>query len=216
MEKLIDKTFIGGKPFQYNQFLKKKTIRQILKKVKRTVFQRDTQSNVQDTAGKIYVTWRQHRQQATEIRNELPDLSSALEEYKKNINMMIDIAQANTIRLIFMTQPTIWNSSLSEDLNALLWLGGIGNFQKESGKVYYSVDALEKGIEKYNHTLLRVCQERQVECIDLSSVLEKDTTVFYDDIHFNERGARKVAKIISNYLLGHGPIESVYHGKKIL
>jgi hypothetical protein len=44
-----------------------------------------------------------------------------------------------------------------------------------------------------------------VECIDLATTLEKDTTVFYDDVHFNESGAQKVSKTVSNYFLSHDP-----------
>jgi hypothetical protein len=100
-----------------------------------------------------------------------------------------------------MTQPTIWKPDLPENLNALLWLGGIGDFQRESGKPYYSVEALEKGIKAYNETLLRICREKGIECLDLASLLEKDTTVFYDDVHFNESGARKISMHLSEYIL---------------
>ena len=60
---------------------------------------------------------------------------------------------------------------------------------------------MSKGIESYNDTLLEICSDRQVECINLASRLEKDTTVFYDDCHFNESGARKVSEVLSNSLL---------------
>jgi len=52
---------------------------------------------------------------------------------------------------------------------------------------------------------LRICQERRVECLDLAPLLEKDTTVFYDDVHFNESGARKVAQAVSRYVLEREP-----------
>jgi len=35
--------------------------------------------------------------------------------------------------------------------------------------------------------------------LDLASLLQKDTTVFYDDVHFNESGAEKVSNIIAQY-----------------
>jgi len=130
----------------------------------------------------------------------IPILSSALEEYARNINMIIGLAQEKSVRLILMTQPTMWRADLPQELGALLWLGGIGDFQKESGKPYYSVTALEKAMKAYNDTLLRVCSERSLECLDLASLLEKDTTVFYDDAHFNESGARKVAEALSKFM----------------
>ncbi|TRZ53595.1 SGNH/GDSL hydrolase family protein [bacterium] len=209
-KKLIYETFTGGSHPNLDDPLYKKTaIWQMLRKVKRMVIQKNAQDNIQDETGQIYVTWRKHRRQASEIRNELPDLSSAIEEYTRNINKMIEIAQEKSVRLIFITQPTMWKPGLSEELNALLWLGGIGNFQKESGKAYYSSEALEKGMKKYNDTLRKICQERQVECIDLASILDKDTTVFYDDSHFNESGARKVSRILSNYILSQDPYRAL-------
>jgi hypothetical protein len=106
--------------------------------------------------------------------------------------------------LIIMTQPTMWKPGLSQELEGLLWLGGMGNYQNESHKVYYSSEALGKGMNLYNNTLLEICRMRQVECVDLSSILEKDTTVFFDDDHFNESGAKKVSTVLSTYILSHG------------
>lgn len=207
---LLDDTFTAGShPYPDDPFFKKTGLWRLLRKVKSVILQKNAQHNIQDESGKIYVTWRKHRQQAVEIRNELPDLSSALEEYARNINKMIDIAQEKSIRLIFMTQPTMWKPSLSKELEALLWMGGIGNYQTESHKVYYSSEALEKGMDKYNNILLEICRERQVECIDLSSILEKDTTVFYDDDHFNESGAKKVSTVLSNYILSRDPFRGL-------
>ncbi|MGH9840741.1 MAG: SGNH/GDSL hydrolase family protein, partial [Blastocatellia bacterium] len=92
-------------------------------------------------------------------------------------------------------------------------LGGIGDFQKERGKPYYSAAALEKGMNAYNDVMLQVCRERSVECLDLAPMLEKDTTAFYDDVHFNESGARKVAEAVSRYLLDRNPFRETPDAK---
>jgi lysophospholipase L1-like esterase len=170
----------------------------ILSIVKAAIFPSRT---VQDEAGKIYITWREHRRNAAAIRQTLPDLTSALEEYTRNINIIIDLAQGKSIRVIFMTQQVLWTPNIPEQLNSLLWAGGIGNFQKERGKEYYSVEALSTGMEMYNKSLIKACHTRHVECFDLASILPKDTTVFYDDVHFNENGAKKVAEALTRYLI---------------
>jgi len=188
-------------------FFKKTALWQLLIRGKKTLFENADKGNALDKAGEIYITWREHRQKATEIRNELPDLSSALGEYAANINKIIDIAEEKSVRLIFMTQPTLWNPELPKHLADLLWLGGIGDFQKESGKPYYSVEALQKGMEAYNNVLLQICHQRALECINLSSILEKDTSVFYDDVHFNESGARKVSNVVAKYMMNHDPFK---------
>jgi len=45
--------------------------------------------------------------------------------------------------------------------------------------------------------LLKVCSDCQVECMDLASEMDGNETYFYDDLHFNEAGARQVAEVIA-------------------
>lgn len=172
--------------------------------MKEAWFQRVNQSKVPDDGGKILETWREHRRQAAEIRGELPDLAPGLEDYGRNINRIIDVAQQKSVRVIFMTQPTMWRPGLPKELASLLWFGGIGDFQAETGKPYYSAEALADGMRKYNELLLSICRQRNVECVDLSG-MEKDTTVFYDDVHFNEGGARETASILATHVLNLPP-----------
>jgi hypothetical protein len=106
-------------------------------------------------------------------------------------------------RLILMTQPTMWYSGLSQEEKDLLWSG-----RGPNGQYYYSLEALIQGMSIYNERLLEICRQRQVECIDLASALPKDTTVFYDDVHFNESGAVQVASIVADYILRHAPFTS--------
>lgn len=197
-EELMAQTFTGTYNSYSNDPLYKRTATwQLLRRVK----MRMTGKHFEDQSGKVYTTWREHRRHASEIRNELPDLSSALEEYARNINRIIDLSQEKAIRLILITQPTMWRPDLPQDLSDLLWLGGVGDFQVDDHAPYYSLAALEKGMKAYNETLLRVARERRIECLDLASMLEKDSTVFYDDVHFNESGSRKVAEALSRYLI---------------
>ena len=44
-------------------------------------------------------------------------------------------------------------------------------------------------------------QAYKVDCLDLAAVLPKDTTIFYDDCHFNEHGAEVMAKELTRHLL---------------
>ncbi len=210
-KELLAQTFMGTyDTYSDDPFYKRTATWQLLRRAKRLM----SKEHAEDVNGRIYITWREHRRRAAEIRDELPDLSSALGEYARNINRIIDAAQEKSVRLIFMTQPAMWKPGLPQDLEALLWLGGIGDFQKESGKPYYSTAALEKGMKAYNDTLLRICRERRMECLDLAVMLEKDTTVFYDDVHFNEGGARKVAETLSRYMLDRSPFRDAPFAEK--
>jgi len=191
---------IGHKATQ--PYHKRTAIWHMLKKIKHSFL---SSGQVQDRAGESLMMWRKHRRNAAKIWQELPDLDSALNEYSRNINSIIELCRNNSVRPIFMTQPVLWKPGLSGGFEKLLYSGGIGNFMKESGKEYYSVEALATGIEMYNKTLLDVCQIQNVECIDLASLLPKDTTIFYDDFHFNESGSEKVSEVIVRYMLQHPP-----------
>lgn len=156
----------------------------------------------QDPAGRIYKQWRYERATAREFLKELPEMKSALEEYARNIERLISSCRSLGIRPLFMTQPSMWRADLPDNLCALLWFGGVAESSDSNGRsVYYSVEAMQRVMEAYNSTLLRVCSLQGAECIDLAPQIPKDTSAFYDDVHFNEGGARAVALVLSGYLL---------------
>lgn len=152
---------------------------------------------IQDEAGNMFVNLRNLRKGASEIVEDLPDLASGLEEYKKNLNVIIDMAKHQSVRIIFLTQPSLWKKNMTEQEKALLWYGWIESFKS---KRYYSEIALMRGMQAYNNALLQVCQARGVECIDLAEMLPKNSAIFYDDVHFTDKGSLITADIIFKYL----------------
>jgi lysophospholipase L1-like esterase len=160
------------------------------------------ETEVEDEAGRVYIERRQKRQES-QILDELPDLSVGLAEYARNVNNIINVAQAHGVRVILMTQPTLWRPDLSQQEEALLWLG-----QGPGRKYFYSPAALEKAITLYNQQLLDICQQRQVECIDLAPAIPKTGAMYYDDAHFTEAGAREVADFVADYLTSHPPFST--------
>lgn len=199
---LIGSFIVCPKCMYWDPFYKQTEIWRRLKEIRYHYFSSSkVQELTQDESGNAILMWREHRKNAIAIRDVLPDLSSALEEYAQNLNHMVDISKSKGIRIIFLTQPSMWHDDMKMEQLELLWTGGLGKYQSIAGQEYYSVKALSDGMRMYNDTLLGVCQKRNVECLDLDSLLSKDTSVFYDDIHFNESGSREVSDIISEYLL---------------
>ena len=155
----------------------------------------------QDENGGVFNRRRAQRKNAA-IREKLPDLSAALDEYSQNLNTIVDIADAHDVRLILVTQPFLWRGDLTKEEEDLLWWGwGPGR------EYFYSVEALIDGLSAYNERVQQICRQRQVECIDLANTLPQDTTVFFDDVHFTERGNEQVARFVADYLLPRFPFE---------
>lgn len=158
--------------------------------------------DTEDNAGHVYAARRARRQKAT-LTGVLPDLREGVAEYRRNLNRMIDLAQAHGVRLVVMTQPTMWRPDLNQAETELLWLGW-----QPGHEIYYTPGALADGMASYNETTLEVCRTRQIECFDLAAALPQDTSVFYDDLHFNESGAQQVAGLVVEYLLDRPPLEA--------
>lgn len=198
---VMDEAF-AQKPlrFLHGPLYERTALWQGLKKIDRRLRATGTS---QGATGSVYERWRQYRQDASVTRAELPDLGPALEEYAANLQAIAATAARHRARIVFMTQPALWRQDLPEDLERLLWMGGVGRFQKESGHEYYSAGALASGLEIYNRTLLEVCRETPGGvCVDLAAALPRDTTTFYDDVHFNEEGSRRVARVLAEEILG--------------
>lgn len=172
------------------QFYKNTAFWDLGRRIKRLV-----SSKPQDVSGEYYVEVRKKRKNASEILNNLPDLTSALEEYGRDINTIINMANKNSIRVIFLTQPFMWRPDLTVAEKDMCWAG-----KSEVDTKYYSLSALSTGLTQYNNKLSEVCKSRKIEFIDLANCLTKDATVFYDDMHFNKNGCVMVAETIFNYL----------------
>ena len=148
-----------------------------------------------DERADCYVDLRHKRRDAAPFHDTLPDLTNGLESYRKHLERIIDLCQAQGIRPVFVTQPTMWREDLSAEEADLMWTGYIYNSTE-----FYSINALAEAMKRYNETLEETCASRGVDCLDLASMLPKDTTVFFDDMHFNEPGSRKVAETLAKHL----------------
>jgi len=160
----------------------------------------EIEAQIQDDAGACYNMWRRYRRKARQIRTELPDLGPALVEYEQNLKAIIATARQHKVRCVFVTQPVMWREGLPPDKERLLWMGGVGNFRFEKRSHYYSTKALRAGMDLYNNKLREVCRTEVVNCIDLAAALNDDLSVYYDDCHFNQKGAERVAEIIAAQL----------------
>ena len=142
------------------------------------------------------------------VVEELPDLGPALVAYRRDLERTVELAERHGTRLVFATQPVMWEAGLPPALDSLLLLGEKDPARPPVGPGSYSPAALAQGMTRFNEELLAVCADRGLRCVDLASLLPSDTTVFYDDVHFNESGARKVATALAPALaerLGTGP-----------
>jgi len=132
----------------------------------------------------------------------LPSMTLGLEEYSSRISSLAAECRSLGVRCFFMTQPSMYREEMTPTEEALLWAGWV---QQEDGTLgYVSYAELAGAIRSFNDSLLSVCQQEGLECFDLDREIPKDTNAFFDDVHFNESGARLVAGALSRELIERG------------
>jgi lysophospholipase L1-like esterase len=160
--------------------------------------QKDSTALYLDDTAEVYTTWRLKRQHAIAYVDTLPDMQPALNNFERTLNLIIDEAQKQKLKLILVNQAALWKDTMSADEQRVLWMGGIGNYKDGANHKYYTTHALRQALSLYNQRLAKVCNERKVKLVDIDSKLPRTLAAFYDDCHFNEAGAKMVGTIIYN------------------
>jgi len=150
---------------------------------------------VEDAAGSVYLRRRAQRQQAP-VATRLPDLQPTLRQYQENIRALVEACRARHLPIVFTTQPVLWRPDLPAEDEKLLWFG------KMAGGQYLSAGALSEGMRQYNDVLRDTCQELGVDVIDVDN-FTGDPTIFYDDCHYTETGAERLAQQIAAWFAEH-------------
>src|SRR5262249_33077238 len=141
---------------------------------------------VRDPEGVWLPKLRKTRAEANLV-GTLPPLGSGLDEYERNVREIASLAHARSLRLVVVTQPSLWRAAMAESEQALLWWGW-----RPDGR-FYTTAALASAMEAYNHRLLDICVSAKIECIDLAGRIPRSPLYFFDDLHFTEAGSARVA-----------------------
>lgn len=116
-----------------------------------------------------------------------------LDWYERNLRSLVGICKSNNIQPIFVTQAESFTSSDSTLVN-WHWMNlRCGNL--------YSKKSLHLAIGKLNNIMKKVAQQYAIPCFDAANALPPDTTVFYDDCHFNPNGSKLMADRLKDFIL---------------
>jgi lysophospholipase L1-like esterase len=159
-----------------------------------------------DAAG--YARLRDCRQTAPpgNLVGVLPDLTRALDEYRRNLRALAARARAYGAPMLFLTQPTLWAKEMRPAERLRLLAGGLGPIKTWcTHQRYYAPAALASGMQAFNDVLRDVCREPGMTCRDLAATLPPRADYFYDDMHFSEAGAARVAELVVGWILDLAP-----------
>lgn len=148
----------------------------------------------QDVVGGNVRELREERRNGRDMK-EIPDLEMPLKDYKNNLHRFINISRENGMKVLFITQPYLWNVNNTEEEDSAMWM------TTDYFGHYYYVEDMAAAMDKYNQVLLNVCLNNlDVFCLDLEKEVPKSLNYFYDDVHFNEKGAQLASDELSFFM----------------
>ncbi len=177
---------------------KRTALYQVAKEIQIKHFPSD-KAHIQDSAGKWLIKLRLMRQQAPPAA-QTPPLDTALDEFEQNVREMIQLARSRNLRIVFLTQPTIWKEQMPPNEQKMLWWGS-----RRRDKAFYTTATLAHAMDLYNQRLIDTCADTDTECFDLANRVPRSLDVFYDDIHFNDPGSKLVADELISYFTARPP-----------
>lgn len=120
-----------------------------------------------------------------------------LEPYRNNLKSIIGLARSHNLRLVFMTQATTWNSKTDPDITNWIW----GTYKNG---FTYREDLMDDVMTAYNDVMRTVAADHNLPVFDMALLMPKSLDFFYDDCHFNIRGAQKAGTLLGNFLMENG------------
>lgn len=114
------------------------------------------------------------------------------EDYRRDLDRLADLCDRHQMACMLMTQPHAYRpGSLPAELEATLWMTPpFADYGLELASMAHVA-------QLYNGYLLGFAARRNLASCDLAADMPPDPQLFYDDMHYTDEGARRVAGIVS-------------------
>jgi lysophospholipase L1-like esterase len=126
------------------------------------------------------------------IQKRLSAQKNYLDKFHERLTQLVDTCLRNGITPVFLTQPNQFGDGIDSTTGTNLELYKIADDM--NGKLQWRL------LELYNNVTRKTAREKQIDVIDLASLLPKDSRYFYDNSHFTNQGAEKIAVLVKNAL----------------
>ncbi len=163
-------------------------------------FRRRSAREIQET-----IAFETNYAEKAALQNSFPPIETPprvdLDSYATNLRSILAVGRAAGARVVFMTQATTWNSQVDPAASVWHWMR-----LRQDG--IYREDLMDAALKSYNDVMRDLAATEQVELVDLAATMPKSLEFFYDDVHFNDAGARTAAAALAQQLETNPPAES--------
>ncbi len=117
--------------------------------------------------------------------------SNSLPFFAARVEQLVKVCREHGIEPVLITQPTLYGPGLDPVTGVNLETVKVGD---QNGRFMF------QAIDLYNEVTRRVAQKDGVLLIDLARELPRNSTYYYDYLHYTEPGAMAVAGIVDRHL----------------
>jgi hypothetical protein len=117
--------------------------------------------------------------------------------YEINLATIAGMAQAHQFELVLMTQQSTWASEVDPGAGKWQWV------RCQAGTTYRE-DSMDQALKKYNVSTRKVAAAMSVPLYDFERDCPKSTEFFYNDIHFNKKGAAEAGRLLGEFIVKNG------------
>lgn len=115
-------------------------------------------------------------------------------QYISRLKELVSVCRENGTKPVLITQPLLFGPVVDPLTKINLAEYPVSG---ANGEIYW------KKLELYNHSMREVAKAEGVQLIDLANELPKSSELFYDDMHFSDKGCAEVSRIIAAHLNGN-------------
>ena len=112
-----------------------------------------------------------------------------LAHYARNVVSLAGLCKEHGIRPLFATQPWMFSANPTPDERRAYWGCHADGYRISAANFVALLGSI-------NEHLLATCRDHGYACVDVASAVPKGFANFYDQVHFNEAGARCVAELL--------------------
>ncbi|MEJ8816810.1 SGNH/GDSL hydrolase family protein [Lacibacter sp. H407] len=127
------------------------------------------------------------------IHDVIAQQKNYLVGYATRLQEIINICKANNVKPVLLTQPSLYGAYTDSATGIKMDTKYFADNSAKNNLLQ------EQVLEKYNNIVRSFATQTTV--IDLSRLMPKNTSYYYDFIHFNKKGAEKIADVLSKELL---------------
>jgi hypothetical protein len=141
----------------------------------------------------LRLLWKSNKKGRDEFANirgkhVVYDKSAMIDQFEMNLQSFIYLCKARNIIPVIMTMP----SRFKEKPDQII-LDAFNNPPLD----YFQFKQI---FDLFNKSILKKAQENNIMVIDLAKEIPQENEFMYDIVHYTDKGARKVAEIISDRL----------------